>query len=180
MPLVFSYRVAVLAACLGCSNSVAAADDGGMIEAGALRHTLTAGFQGWRDQFVRGTLNTGGGNWWNADLVHATRFDDSGTLLALGHTRQFGERWYGSAGIASSSGGFFFPSMRVDLTANRKWGEHRKLITTVGLTAFNAKDGHRDRSVLLGVTYYFDLPLVLQAGVRINRSNPGAVVSRAN
>ncbi len=151
-----------------------------MVEVGALQHTLTAGFPDWRHQFVRANLRTDPDNLWDADLVHAARFDDSGTMLVLGNTHQFNPAWYTNVSVAASSGGFFFPSLRMDVAVNRKWGAQQKLVTTVGLTAFNAKDGHRDRSLLLGLTYYFDLPLVIEGGIRINRSNPGAVVSRAN
>jgi len=180
MPFAFSFRAAVLAACLACSAAAGAAGVSGMVEAGGLQHTLTAGFPDWRHQFVRGNLRTDADNLWDADLVHATRFNDTGTMLVLGNTHQFSPLWYSNLSIAASNGGFFFPSLRLDAAANRKWGAERKLVTTVGLTAFNAKDGHRDRSLLLGLTYYLDIPLVLEGGVRINRSNPGSVVSRAN
>lgn len=177
LPLVRGAAVAV--ACLGWCAGAGAADASGMLEIGALKHTLTAGFPDWRHQFVRGNLRTDVDNLWDADLVHATRFNDAGTMLVLGNTHQFSPLWYGNFSVAASSGGFYFPSLRMDVAANRKWGAQRKLVTTAGLTAFNAKDGHRDRSLLLGLTYYFDIPLVIEGGVRINRSNPGAVVSRA-
>ena len=170
----------VLASALfGCAGA-ALADTASMIEVGALHHNVSAGYGDWDHKFVRANVRSAPGSLWNGELVHARRFGDSGTLAVLGHTRDFGQLWYGSASIASSSGGFFFPSLRLDLTAHRRWGAQHKLVTTAGLTMFNAKDGHRDRSVLLGAAYYFDLPLVLEGGVRFNRSNPGAVTSRAN
>jgi YaiO family outer membrane protein len=152
----------------------------GMLEAGVLQHALSAGFPDWRHAFVRGNLRTSENNVWDADLVHARRFGDTGTMLVLGNTHQFSPLWYGNFSVAASHGGFFLPRLRVDLTANRKWGARSELVTTVGIMAFKAKDGHEDRSVLLGLSYYFTIPLVIEGGVRINRSNPGAVPSHAN
>lgn len=171
-------RLALLAAL--CHAGAALADPGGVLEAGLLHHALSGGYGKWNDQFVRANLRTSAHSVWNAELVHGRRFGDSGTLAVLGNTRDFSDAWYGSASVSGSAGGFYFPSLRLDLTANRKWGVQRKLVTTAGLTMFHAKDGHRDRSLLLGAAYYFDLPLVLQGGMRLNRSNPGAVSSRTS
>jgi YaiO family outer membrane protein len=176
----FSTRAiaAIFAACT--SWCAAAADLTGNIEAGLSRHSLSAGLGKWNDQYVRANLITGPGSWWTGEVAHSSHFGDDGTLFVLGHSRNLNENWYGSASVAGSSGGFFLPSLRMDLTANRKWGARQNLISTFGLTTFNAKDGHRDRSVLLALTYYTDWPLIVEGGVRINNSNPGSVNSRAN
>lgn len=147
------------------------------LDAGALRHTLSDGYGSWTHQFVRGVLQTGAADTWNAELVHARQFGDSGTLVVLGNTHRFDDRWHASVSLAGSSGGFFFPHARLDLSASRKWLANKNLVGTLGVTAVDSKDGHRDRSVLLGASYYFDSPWVLEAGVRVNRSNPGRVMS---
>ena len=152
----------------------------GTVEVGALNHQLTAGYPEWRHTFVRGNVRSSANNSWDAEVLRAERFGDSGTLFVLGNTHHFDERWYGNVGISGSSGGFFLPSLRADITANRKWGARSNLITTFGFTVVDAKDVHRDRSVLLGLTYYFDAPVILQTGTRMSRSNPGAVNSRSD
>lgn len=167
----------MIVAVLACCGTAAAQPV--TVEAGALRHTLSEGYGRWTHQFVRGAWQ-GGADSWNVELVNARQFADRGTLLVLGNTHRFDERWYSSASVSGSSGGFFFPQARLDLAANRKWLAQRQLISTLGITAVNAKDGHRDRSLLLAATYYFDSPWVLEGGLRINRSNPGQVVSRAS
>lgn len=147
------------------------------VEIGALRHTLSDGYGSWTHQFVRGTVQAGADDTWNAELVNARQFGDRGTLIVLGNTHRFDERWYGSVFVAGSSGGFFFPHARLDVSASRKWLAQGNLVSTLGLTAVDAKDGHKDRSVLLGASYYFDSPWMVEGGLRINRSNPGQVVS---
>ena len=69
--------------------------------------------------------------------------------------------------------------MRVDGQLNKKWLSKRNLVTTLGAGYFDAKDAHRDSSLFLGGSYYFDAPLIVQGGVRWNRSTPGAVISRS-
>jgi hypothetical protein len=46
------------------------------------------------------------------------------------------------AAAAGSSGGFFFPALRVDAQLNKKWLARRQLITSVGGGYFKAKDVH--------------------------------------
>ncbi len=148
-----------------------------MLEAGVLHHTLTDGFGNWQDVFVRGNLRTDSADLWNAELVHSKHFGANGTLFVLGNTHDFDARWYSNVSVSGSSGGFFLPNFRFDVTANRKWLAQSNFVTKLGLTSVRAKDGHEDRSLLLGATYYFQIPLVLEGGVHINRSNPGQVMS---
>jgi YaiO family outer membrane protein len=88
-------------------------------------------------------------------------------------------RWYASAGVASSAGGFFWPKLRMDLAIHRKWLAGRQLVTSLGVGYFDAKDFHTDRSLQLGAAWYLRAPWVLQGGISVNRSSPGAVISRS-
>ena len=167
----------VLAAASAAPAEAQSAAPTATIEAGALHHTLSDNYGSWNSQFLRGSLQAGTSDTWNAELVNSRQFGEHGTLLVLGNTHQIDERWYSSVSVAGSSGGFFFPHVRVDLSANRKWLRQRNLVSTLSFTAIDSKDGHKDRSLLLAMAYYFDSPWVVQGGIRINRSNPGQVVS---
>lgn len=166
---------ALLATVTACAAAQSA--PGGTIEAGLLHHGLTGDLGDWNQQFVRGTLRTSGATVWNADLVNANQFGAHGTLLVGGVSHVFNDDWYGSIG-ASHGSSFFYPQARADAVINRKLGAARSVIATVGLTAVNAHDGHRDRSVLLGLSWYLNA-WVLQGGTRINRSNPGGVMANS-
>jgi YaiO family outer membrane protein len=170
--------IAGAAALLAAAAGGAAAQDGntGTVEAGVLHHGLSDGYGSWNHQFVRGSLRTSDATVWNADLVNARQFGAHGTLVAGGVTHVFNDDWYGSLG-GSHGSSFFFPQARGDAVINRKLGAARNVVATVGLTAVNAHDGHRDRSVLLGLSWYLQNAWVLQGGVRINRSNPGGVMA---
>lgn len=149
----------------------------GMLEAGIMHHGLSAGYGVWNGQFVRGVLQTDAVNVWNGEIVHASQFGDSGVLLASGLTHTINPDWFVAGGVSTSAGGFFLPRLRLDLSISRKWLEQRNLVTTVGVTVANAKDGHSDRSVLLAAAYYFERPWVVEGGVRLNQSNPGGIAS---
>jgi len=151
----------------------------GSIEAGVMHHRLSAGYGSWNGQFVRGALQTGENTVWNGELLNTAQYGDSGVLAAAGVTHTLNDKWFVSGAVSTSGGGFFLPRLRLDLTLNRKWLDALNLVTTVGFTAVNAKDEHRDRSVLLAASYYFAQPWIVEGGVRLNNSNPGSVNSAA-
>jgi YaiO family outer membrane protein len=187
MPLTLPARAAHLFAACGLLCAWAAparADDepvqlkmSGFIEAGGMHHNLSGGLGTWNGEFVRGVLQTGANNVWNAEVVNASEFGDRGVLLTAGLTHTINDDWFVSASAATSSGGFFLPRLRMDAAINRKWLAQRQLVTTAGLTAVDSKDGHTDRSLLLAASYYFTQPWVLEGGARVNYSNPGGVIS---
>ena len=165
-----------LAGLLAAASAAAQGGASGTLEAGVLHHSLSDGFGTWNQQFVRGSLRTSEATVWNADLVNAHQFGAQGTLVAGGVTHVFNEDWYGSL-AASRGSSFFYPQARGDAVINRKLGAARTVVATVGVTAVNARDGHRDRSLLLGLSWYLPNAWVLQGGTRINRSNPGGVMA---
>lgn len=63
----------------------------------------------------------------------------------------------------------------LDATLYRKLLSDRRLVSSVGVGYYNAPDGHTDRSLSLGLVYYFEAPWVAEGGVRFNSSNPGAI-----
>lgn len=151
----------------------------GYLEAGILNHSLSSGYPDWKGQFVRGVLHSDEKNSWRAEIVNLSEFGDTGTLFAIGNTHDIDEKWFSSASVSTSSGGFFLPELRLDAALNRKWLEQLNLVTTVGVTRVNAKDTHQDHSVLLAASYYFEQPLVIEGGVLINHSDPGGVDSNS-
>ena len=92
-----------------------------------------------------------------------------------GDTYNFNSDWYASLTLGSSVGGFFWPRFRADAFVNRKSGARKQFITTLGYGYYASKDVHRDQSVFIGTTYYFQGPWIVEDGVRFNVSNPGVV-----
>jgi YaiO family outer membrane protein len=146
------------------------------VEAGASYRQLTNGFGEWSGGYARGVL-ANGKNIWNAEVNGQHEFGDGGVYLAAGDTYNFNSDWYTSLTLGSSVGGFFWPRFRADGFVNRKWGEGKQFITTLGYSYYASKDVHRDQSVFIGTTYYFRGFWILEDGVRFNVSNPGGVFS---
>lgn len=142
------------------------------LSAGAQR--LTNGFGSWRDVTLRGTYGAGP-HIVQGELSAHRRFNEDGTYVGVSDTYTFNEDWYGSLGVGAGDGAFYLPRYRVDATLYRKWLADRRLVSSVGVGHYKAPDGHTDRSLSLGLVYYFEAPWVVEGGVRLNRSNPGSV-----
>ena len=146
------------------------------VETGGSYSTLTQGFGNWSGGYARAVITTGR-SVWDAEINHQSEFHDQGTYMALGNTLTFNPDWYGSLTIGSSVGGFFYPRIRTDAFINRKWLHRRQLITSLGFSYDHAKDAHFDNGLLVGATYYFDAPWIIEGGIHINDSRPGSVFS---
>ena len=146
------------------------------IEAGGDYLRLTNNFGSWSGGYLRGSLSDGS-EVWNGEISGQREFGDAGVYAGVGDTHTFTSDWYGALSVGSSVGGFFWPRYRLDGFLNRKALKRKQWIASAGFGYYAAKDNHRDRSVALGSTYYFDHPWVLESGLRFNISNPGAVFS---
>ena len=149
------------------------------VEAGGSYRQLTNGFGDWSGGYAHGVFTTGK-NIWNVEVNGQHEFSDGGVYLAAGDTYNFNSNWYASLTVGSSVGGFFWPRFRADAFVNRKWGEQKHFITTLGYGYYASKDVHRDQSILIGTTYYFQGPWIVEDGVRFDVSNPGVVFSPAS
>lgn len=149
----------------------------GFVEIGGGYDRLTAGEPSWNDEYVRGHLDLTPSDAIQLEVTRQSHFGDHGTYGALGYTRILSERWYASGVAGGSDRGFFLPRVRFDAALHLKWLSRRNLVTSVGVGYSRMRDGHSDRAVGLDATYYFDAPWIVQAGVRLNDSNPGNVLS---
>jgi YaiO family outer membrane protein len=144
------------------------------VESGGDYLQLTNGYGSWSGGYLRGVYEEKT-NVWNGEINGQREFGDAGVYLALGDTHTFSEDWYGALTVGSSAGGFFWPRFRTDAFVNRKLLAKRQLITTLGYGYYDAKDVHRNQYVYAGSTYYFTKPWVVEEGLYLGISNPGAV-----
>jgi YaiO family outer membrane protein len=139
------------------------------------RQRLSGGFGDWSGLTLRGTWRARPDDLLAAELSSLRRFGAGGTYASVGDTHTFNPDWYGSLSVGAGDGAFYLPRYRVDATLNRKLLASRQLVGTFGAGYYRAPDGHTDRSLLLGATYYFNAPWIVEGGVRFNHSDPGAV-----
>ncbi|MES2190605.1 MAG: YaiO family outer membrane beta-barrel protein [Pseudomonadota bacterium] len=135
---------------------------------------LSGGYGNWRDVTLRGTYGSGA-HVLQGELSAQHRFNKDGTFVGISDTYTFDQDWYGSLAVGAGDGAFYLPRYRVDATLYRKWLADRRLVSSVGVGYYSAPDGHTDRSLALGLIYYFESPWIAEAGVRLNSSNPGGI-----
>lgn len=147
------------------------------IEAYAARHDLSAGYGNWREVGLRGAYETGPHRL-QAELASMRRFGESGNFVGIGDTVTLNEDWFASLSAGAGDGAFYLPRYRLDGFINRKFLPARNLVGTLGAGYYRAPDGHVDRSAIVGATYYFSQPWVVQGEVRFNNSSPGSIRTR--
>lgn len=135
---------------------------------------LTNGYGNWREVTLKGVYGAER-NVLQAELSAQRRFNQDGTFIGLSDTYTFNEDWYGFLGVGAGDGAFFLPRYRVDAALYRKLLPNRNLVVNVGVGYYKAPDIYNDRNISLGAAYYFEAPLLVEAGVRMNISNPGSV-----
>lgn len=148
------------------------------VETGGDYLTLTNGFGSWSGGYSRGVYERGK-NIWNGEINGQSEFGDAGVYFAVGDTYNFNSDWYGALTVGTSAGGFFWPRFRTDGFINKKWLGRKQWITTMGASYVMAKDAHRDHTLYVGSTYYFEKPWIVEEGVYFNISHPGAVFAPA-
>lgn len=139
---------------------------------------LTAGYPDWREAGLRGSWQAGP-HLFQGELASVKRWGVSGTYLGLGDTYTFDEDWHGSLAVGAGDGAHYLPRYRVDGFVHRKLLPARNLVADLGAGYYRAPDGHTDRNLSIGATYYFpEMPLVLQGQVRFTNGSPGSVDTR--
>lgn len=147
----------------------------GFVEAGIGHAELTNGNGQWNDYYARAHVDVNQTLKLAGEISSQEHFGDRGTYLAGGFTHVFDDRWHATVAAGTSDGGFFLPRLRTDGFLYYKWFERKKLVTSVGLSYYRAKDEHSDQALTLGGAYYFDVPWIAEAGARLNKSYPGGV-----
>ena len=149
----------------------------GSVEVGALHSRLSGSYSDWNDKYLRGNWQISPIGNINGEISNQNHFADQGIFIGIGYTHIFNDTWHGSLSAGTSAGGFFLPKTRIDGSISKKWLAKKNLVSNIGLGYYQAKDAHSDRNLLLSALYYFDMPLIMEAGIRFNESNPGSIHS---
>lgn len=144
------------------------------LELSAGGQSLSNGYGPWRELTLRGTYGLPG-HVLQGEVSALRRFNKDGAYLGISDTYTFNDDWFGALALGAGDGAFYLPRYRVDATLFRKFLPDRNLVGSVGVGHYNAPDGHTDNSLSLGLVYYFKAPWIVEGGVRLNSSNPGAI-----
>ncbi len=135
---------------------------------------LSAGYGNWTNETLVGTYQIDS-QVWQMELSSKEEFHVGGTFAGIADTIVLNPDWFTRLSIGAGDGAFYLPKIRSDISLSRKWMSNRALITTIGLGYYDAPDGHIDRNLNFGATYYFEQAWIVEAGVRLNKSNPNQV-----
>lgn len=135
---------------------------------------LTGGFSAWRDMTLRGIYQINA-HVLQGELSFKREYDTNGTFIGVDDTYTINPDWFTHFSGGFGDGAFYLPRYRIDASLYRKFLDKKNLVGSVALGYYNAPDGHIDRSVGLAAAYYFNIPLILEAGIRLNNSSPGSV-----
>jgi len=146
------------------------------IEAGVNYHNVSNNQGDWFGQFVNAQIQTDPKNRWSTQLQHQKAFKDEGYFVGVGNTHTFDDTWFSGVGVGMGSANTsFLPRFRADADINRRWLEGGNLVTTLGGTFTKATETYTSYGILLGASYYFPSPWIVQGGIRLDLNRPGNV-----
>ncbi|OBS08110.1 YaiO family outer membrane beta-barrel protein [Acidihalobacter prosperus] len=146
----------------------------GYVEGGAMNYRLTQGYGSWQGLYAAGVWGVGSGTVWNWELDHNREFGQRASYGVIGLTQTLSPRWYTSLSLGGSNAGDIMPSRRFDASLARKWLGGGWLITSVGASRIEFRDGHKTSALNAGLVAYLPADWVLQGGHDWARSDPGA------
>ena len=144
----------------------------------ATHSSLTSGLPAGEALSVRANWSLAGGDNLQAELMEERKFGDRGGIAALGYTHVFSDDWFGNATAVYGHGGHNWADLRLDLQISRKWLESRQLVTSFGMYRALFDAGRNDNGFRVAAAYYQLQPVVWEAGVTLNTSEPGGVHSQ--
>ena len=140
--------------------------------------SLSAGLPDAQALNLRGTWDFSGGDVLRAEALAERKFGSDGGIVAAGYTRVLSADWLLAGTLALGHGGANWARQRGELEASAKWGAARNIVTRAALYRANFDAGRSDTGLRLAAVLYTAMPLVLEAGLTVNVSQPGRVSSR--
>lgn len=146
------------------------------VEAGGFYQHVSDDFGSWTGGYARLVL-AGARNAWYLDAKAQEAFRDRGVYGSLANVHSFGSRFYTQLGIGAGTGKYVLPDLRADGSLTFKLGAAKALLLTAGGTYVKSKSIYDDQALFGSLTWYATPSVLLEAGGRVNWSDPGAVRS---
>ncbi|APW37186.1 hypothetical protein RD110_08225 [Rhodoferax koreense] len=138
---------------------------------------LSAGLPDGESLDLRGTWALAGGDVLQAEVLDERKFGDHGGIVGIAYTAVLSPDWYTTGTVAAGTGGPNWANYRVDAQLSRKWLPSRQLVTSAALYRAAFDSDRNDTSMRLSAAWYLDAPVVIEAGVTLNVSQPGRIHS---
>ncbi len=141
------------------------------------RSNLSAGLPDGEAVNVRGAIVLRNGDVLNLELLRERKFGETGGVAAGSYTLQISDRWYAVQSLALGEGGPNWSILRSDTQISRKWLSQGQLVTSAAVYGAALHHNRSEAGMRLAAAWYLPAPVVLEAGVVLNLSQPGNVFS---
>ena len=142
------------------------------------RGKLSAGQPDAHATNFRGTWVFGDGQVAQVEVLDETKFNARGGIVAGSYTRVFDPDWYATGTLAFGHGGPNWANRRIDLDVATKWRAARDIVSHVALYGATYDADRSDRGLRVSLVAYLPGPTVVEGGITLNVSDPGAVRSQ--
>lgn len=147
------------------------------VEASFSHGRLTSGLPDAQATSLRAVRVLPGGDVLNLELVDERKFGEHGGTAAVAATKVLDESWQLGGTLVRGMGNEIWPEWRFDLELTKAWGERRNVLTRLARYHHRYEQQRLDQGWRLSVVAYLEAPLVLDAGVTWNTSEPGGIRS---
>jgi YaiO family outer membrane protein len=145
------------------------------VEAGVERDSLTHNYGNWSNQYVKGFFQVNDKNAWYGELYHDYEFFQHGDFAKVEQTHIYNEDYYSTVSFGMSDNSIYIPKYYVGGSIFKKQLKQKQLIAYLGFHAYWWRPNSSSEDINPGFVYYFEKPWIFEAGLYINRSNPGVI-----
>jgi len=150
----------------------------GYIEGGFESDILTGDNGVWRNQYIKGALQTDSKNNWVGEIDHDFEFGERAFYAEVENTHIINDKWFSNLGLGLSDNSTFVPKYYIGATISRKFLKEQNLVVYLGGHAYWWRPIPTSTQDLNpGISYYFESPWILEGGALLNRFHPGAIYS---
>jgi YaiO family outer membrane protein len=138
--------------------------------------SLTNGFQDWNDLNI---LNYFGkeGSRFIIETDYKNHFGKSAGVFGITYTQTYSLLWYQDFSAAVSTSNSIIPGSVLFTELHRKLLTDQSLVLGLGIGHNISQDPYSDTYGLFEAYYYLVGPISFQAGLRVNGSSPGSVLT---
>jgi YaiO family outer membrane protein len=137
------------------------------------------GFKNWNGPSITSSFEPRNSyNEWSAGAARVQEFGATGYLFEGGIDRDLTDTWDVGLNLGGSSS-FFLQRFTAGISASKRWFNSEKFVTTFEGSYERWQDVHRDYLWGVEAAYQFERPWAVKAGVDIDASTPGNVVTES-
>ncbi len=150
---------------------------GSWLEANVFAQAVSNGFGDWSGVYVRG-VQAGPTRTLYGEVLALDAFTERGVQVGATVRQDWKTRVFAILGANVGNGAPILPKGRIDGVVGVRFGARREWQATAGGSYVKSTTALYDRAATASLAWYAPKALLLEAGARVNSSNPGDIQSR--